>query len=141
MKNCFLFLLLLPLLVLAQAPVKTENASNRFKFYNAATTGDTVFTSASSVASGSSIANYNTRGYLVGVLIGTPVSKDVITLKGGAGTIAVITLDTVYTAASTGSSTRYTTPIWVPLNVKLDTMLIYIQTKASNSTLFFRTGY
>jgi hypothetical protein len=139
MKNLLLLFVLLPLLAMSQAPVKTEAASNRYKFYNAATTGDTVFTSATSVASGSSIENYGVRGYLVGALVGTPVSNDTLIIKGGSGVVSQVVLDS--TTTITGGNTKYTMPFFIPIGVKLDTMLIYIQKKTSSVTLIFRTGY
>ena len=138
MKNFFLLMFLVPMLVMSQAPVRTEDASNRYKNYSAATTGDTIFVSASSIAVGSSIPNYNTAGYLVGLLIGLPVSKDTIQIKNGLGTVFYTILDSTYTGEP---NVRYTTPIYIPLHTRLDTSLIYIQTKTSNVTLFYRLKY
>lgn len=114
----------------AQTAVRTETASNKYLYYNAATLGDTVLTTATSIAGGSAIRNYNTRGFVVGIKIGAPIASDTIILKNG--------VDTVYYLVQPASAPFV---YGVDLNTGLDTSLVFIQKKNSRSTLIYRLRY
>lgn len=120
----------------AQTQIFTQDASNKYKYYSAATTGDTLVTK-TAAPSGSSIVNPSMGGaYLVGIMIGKPVSMDTIIIKNGVGTVATIILDSVYTAVP---SYHAGIPYFIPIPTRLDTSLIYIQKKASLVTLIYQT--
>lgn len=123
-----LFLLVFLSVGFSQQPVKTENAQNKYKNYTALTTGDTIYTFASA-ASGSSIRHSTmSSGYIVGLFIGSPVASDTIIIKNGVGQVLMLI------QPSTGMIPQY-----YPVGIRVDTSLIYIQKKASVSTLIYRT--
>jgi len=137
MKTIIFLILVSFMMAFSQSSVRTETASNKYKYYSTAQTGDTLFTKAAAV-SGSSIPDVNTVGALVGIVIGTPVSKDTITILNGVGTVFQTILDSVYTGAP---NVRYTFPLSISLPARLDTSLIYIQKKTSSVTLIYRLKY
>lgn len=127
----FCFLLVFPALLFSQASVRTEAASNRYKNYSAATTGDTLFTKAAAV-NGSAIPTANTgvSGYIERLVVGTAVASDTLILKNGLGTVLQVIL------ASSGQL-----PVSIEVGARLDTSLVYVQKKASNVSVIYRTGY
>jgi len=112
----------------AQLAVRTETASNKYKYRVTATTGDTIYTHASLGDSSSGV--HGVFGYVVGVLFGSPVASDTVIIKNGLGTVATII------QPETGM-----VPLFYPIGAKLDTSLIFIQKKASATTLIYRIGY
>ncbi len=132
-----LFLLIFCLSIsFSQTQIFTQDASNKYKYHSSATTGDTLVIK-TAAPSGSSITNPSMGGaYLVGLLIGSPVSKDTLIIKNGVGTVATIILDSVYTAVP---SYHAGVPYFIPIPTRLDTSLIYIQKKASLVTVIYQT--
>jgi len=124
-----ILLLLIPVTLYTQS-VRTETASNKAIYRAALTSGDTIFTTATSKASGSAIRNINTAGFVVGVLVGEPVASDTIIIMNGAGVVATIV------QPSTGMIPQY-----YPLQFMMDTSCIFIQKKASKSTLTYRLRF
>lgn len=114
----------------AQMSVRTETTSNLYKYYSAATTGDTLYTTAAQVNGGGVDYVSQQGGSVVGILIGEPVASDTTILKNGEGTIATIV------QLASGA-----VPAYYPIPARADTSLIFIQKKASKTTLIFRIKY
>lgn len=100
--------------------VKTENANNQYKFYSAAATDTLISSTAMSAGS-----------YIVGLAVGTPVDADSIYILNGAGTVFYAVID---------NAANDIRPYFVPLGVRVDTSLIYVQKKTSKVTLIYRTN-
>lgn len=102
----------------AQQGVRTETASNKYKYHSSATTGDTLFTSASG------------EGFIVGLRIGIPVASDTIILLSG--------VDTVLQLVQPSSAPFVYN---VDIQAHIDSCLVFIQKKTSGSILIYRTRY
>jgi hypothetical protein len=127
-----LFMFLTTTLSQSQLNVKTEASGGKYKNYSSAQVGDTILRASSTVVLGSSTpaVNFGISGYVVGVLIGSPVASDTIIIKNGVGIVTQIILP------ASGLS-----PYYIPIGARLDTSMIYIQKKASNVSLIYRTSY
>ena len=127
MKKIFLLFIALSCLAYSQTQINTQDVNTRYKYYSAATTGDTLVLN-SAAASGSSIPYSPYRAFIVGVLVGNPIARDTITILNGVGTVA--TIITPY---------QDTLPRYYQLGARLDTSLIIVKKKASGTTVFFQT--
>jgi hypothetical protein len=118
-------------IALSQLDVKTEMVNNHKKYYSALTAGDTLSTILALPAGTSCKYTLQTSGgCVVGILVGSPVASDTITLKDSYSTVAQIILP------ATGLSPQY-----YPINARFDSTIIYSQKKASGSTLIWRNKY
>jgi hypothetical protein len=129
MKRVFFIILFIPMFLYSQQAVKTESAGGKYKNYISSTSGDTLITQAPTVT-GSSILYTGMSGFVVGVLVGSPVASDTIIIKNGVGVVAQIILP------ASGLS-----PYYIPIGARVDTSLIFTQKKTSNTTLIYRTNY
>ena len=112
-----------------QTSVRTETTGNRYETLIAASTGDTVIYIGTKPA-GSAIVNDGTSGFIVGIAIGTPVASDTIIIKNAT--------ETVYQLIQPASAPFVYN---VDLNVKVDSMFVIIQKKASVATYKYRLKY
>ena len=130
MRKILMVGLLLPIFCFAQSPVRTEEASNRYKHYTAATTGDTLVIKGIKPVGSSIVYDATAGAYVVGILVSEGVVSDTLILKNGTGLVVQIVL-----ASSAPLATRY------DIGARVDTNLVYIQKKGSKTTLFFRPTY
>ena len=128
MKKIFFLLIFCLSISLSQTQIFTQDASNKYKNYTAATTGDTLITRAAK-PSGSSIRHQLLGSYLVGISINTAVTSDTVIIKNGTGVVATIILGTVTNSL----------PMYVPMPTNLDTSLIVVKKKTSDITVFYQT--
>jgi hypothetical protein len=120
--------LLIPLISYSQNVVKTETTSNKYKNETAATTGDTLARVGVTTDAGGNIIH---GSFLVGVLIGTHVASDTLIFKNGLGTVSTMIL----------GSTASGTPLFVPIQARCDTSIIFIKKKTSDATVIYRYNY
>ena len=121
MKTFILSVLMLMVVSMAhgQLAVRTEDASNIYKFHSALTTGDTMIIVGTTTYKGAVV-----RGlYLIGIAFGQPIASDTTIIMNGLGTAAYIV------------QTSTVTPYFYPLGFRTDTSLVFIQKKATRSTL------
>jgi hypothetical protein len=127
--NLTVWLVFLAWSTYAQTAIKTETASNKYKYYHAAS-ADTVLVSAATVLSGSATKYYGQGGgFVVGLRVGYPRANDQITILNG--------VDTVYKLVEPASA-----PFIYDASIQahLDT-LIFVQSGNSSTTLIFRQRY
>lgn len=107
-----------------QLAVRTEDASNIYEYHSALTTGDTMV-----IVGTTTYKNAIVRGlYLVGVQFGKPVASDTTIILNGLGTVLYVV------------QTSDVKPYFIPLGCRADTSLIFIQKKASFTTLIYRVS-
>jgi hypothetical protein len=121
-----LLLVLVPITTYGQVSVKTQDASNLYYRKIFATAGDTIFQKAAAV-SGTAVRFSGVTGFVVGVLVGTPLASDSIFIKNGKDTVTQITMP------ASGLS-----PYYIPIGARLDTSLIMIKKTTSNVTIIYR---
>lgn len=114
-----LFLLLLPAFLYSQTSVRTESTSNLYKYHSALTAGDTIVT----------VGGSTYGAYVVGIVFGEPVASDTVIIKNGVGVVVTIV------------NTTDVKPYYLPLEMRCDTSIIYIQKKASKATIIYRKNF
>lgn len=128
MKTFILSVLMLMIIATSygQLSVRTENASNIYSYHSALTTGDTIVTVGTTTYG---TPAFIIRGlYLVGIQFGKPVASDTTIILNGLGTVLYVV------------QTSDVKPYFIPLGCRIDTSLIFIQKKASFTTLIYRVS-
>jgi len=113
MKKLLFLVLLCSTVALSQTQVFDQNASNKFIHYKTNVALTNIFT---------------VPTYLVGIVINTHVTNDVMTVRAGTDTVAHIVL----------GATALTYPVFVPLSTNVDT-LSFSKSSTSDVTIIYQT--